>query len=275
MIKIFIALLASAFFQNSLGLFQNVLAHEEELGHVEEIRTLSQEAFFRNTSLIAIAVAGFLAVFFILVAIFKKEADETFKKFLFFGILIPIILVTFYLSGSTIYLNLTSATGGPVHWHADFEIWDCGKKLDLVDPNGLSNRVGTATFHEHGDDRIHVEGVVVDTADANLGNFFRFVGGELSEDHITIPTTGGFIHRDNGDRCRGEEGFLQVFVYQTQGKVFNQKKLTDPASYVISRHGNVPPGDCVIVEFDKPKDKTDKLCELYKVAQEQGKIHGP
>lgn len=254
---------------------RHIFAHEEEVGHVEEIQTLSQEVFFRNTSLIAIGIAASTAVFFVLISVLKKEASETLKKFLFTAIAIPIVLATFYLSGSTIYLNLSSATGGPVHWHADFEIWDCGKKLDLVDPTGLSNRVGTATFHEHGDNRIHVEGVVADPQDANLGNFFRFIGGELEDDRITVPTTEGFIHRDNRDECQGEEGFVQIFVYQTHDKVFQQKKLLDPKTYVISPHGNVPPGDCVILEFDLPKEKTDKLCEFYKLAQEEGKIHGP
>lgn len=252
-----------------------IFAHEEELIRVDELaQTFSLEEFLNQTSIIGIIVAGAVALLFVLLAIFLRPENNTLKKILFVGIAVPIVLATLYLAGSTVYLNLSSATGGPVHWHADFEIWACGQKIDIVDPTGLSNRVGTPTFHEHGDNRIHVEGVVKNLEEASLGNFFRFIGGEINQNHLEVPTNEKRLHFDNGDQCgENQAGVVQAFVYQTKDDKFAQEKLADPDSYIISPYGNVPPGDCVIVEFDIPKVRTDKLCNFYKLAVDQGKIH--
>ena len=122
-------------------------------------------------------IASIIVGVLILFAIYDKDRSEKTKIFLFLGIIIPIVLVTIYSAGSTIYLNIISETQGPVHWHADFEIWDCGQKIDLINPTGFSNRVGNPVFHEHGDDRIHVEGVVVEKKDVDLHSFFEVIGG--------------------------------------------------------------------------------------------------
>ena len=119
-------------------------------------------------------VAGVIVTVFVLIALAydHHQKNERMKWILFLGIVIPVLLATAYSAGTTIYLNRNSATGGPVHWHADFEIWKCGQKIDLLDPTGLSNRIGTPVFHEHGDDRIHVEGVVMNLEDVSLHHFF-------------------------------------------------------------------------------------------------------
>lgn len=251
-----------------------VVAHEGE-EHIETVRTLAEEAFYRKSSLVAIGFAAAFVTIAVSIATLHKTATESVKKILFTLIVMPIVLATIYLAGSTVYLNLSSSSKGPVHWHADFEIWDCGKKVDLIDPKGLSNRVGTSTFHEHGDNRIHVEGVVSDEHDANLGNFFKFVGGELHKNHFMIPTTEGALNRSNGDSCNNQPGTVQVFAYKTHGSEFSQNKLEDPPKHILAPYGNVPPGDCLIVEFDVVKERTDHLCDFYKLAIEQGKIHGP
>jgi hypothetical protein len=98
------------------------------------------------------------------------------KKIFFSIMVIPIVFSSLFLAGHTVYENLTSITKGPVHWHADYEVWACGEKLDLVDPEGMSNRIGTSVFHEHGDNRMHVEGVIRNLQDANLENYFKTVG---------------------------------------------------------------------------------------------------
>jgi len=256
-------------------LISQVLAHEEEIQHVEKLTdSFLLEEFLKQTAVISIIVAGAVALFCVFLAIFFKSAGNTLKKILFASIAIPVVLASLYLAGGTVYLNLNSTTGGPVHWHADFEIWACGQKIDLVNPTGLSNRVGTPTFHEHGDNRIHVEGVVKNLEDVSLGNFFKSIGGQISQDHFEIPTNEKRRHFDNGDKCGEDQtGVVQVFVYQTTGDEFTQKKLDDFATYIISPHANIPPGDCLIVEFDALKEKTDKLCNFYKLAQDQGKIH--
>ena len=263
-------LLPTFFLASLIGLFlfvSPVLAHEggEEEG-LEVAKVATLEEVVHSNSIKVVMVAAVLVFIFVVLTVLLKERLPTLKKFLFAGILVSTIAATIFLATSTIYLNMTSNSGGPVHWHADFELWDCGKKLELADPQGLSNRVGSATFHEHNDNRIHVEGVVVEQQEASLGRFFGFIGGKLTGDEFEVPTNSGSIIRHNGDLCEdGEPGFLQAFVYKTAGKVFTQEKLTDPTAYVLSPYGNVPPGDCIIVEFGEEKERTDKLCDSYKL----------
>ena len=67
---------------------------------------------------------------------------------------------------------------------------------------------------------------------------------------------------------------MQAFVWRTDEDAgeFYQEKLSEPQEYVISPHGNVPPGDCLIFEFGEEKDRTDKLCSFYKVAESKGEL---
>ena len=253
-------------------------AHGGEEETAVEAVTQTLEDSIRSNSIKIVVVASILILGFLVLTILLKHLGERVKTVLFLGIVLPTLFTTVYLITSTIYLNSTSSSGGPVHWHADYQIWDCGKQLELVDPEGFSNRVGSATFHEHNDNRIHVEGVVVDQKEAALGRFFKFVGGEFHDDGFKIPTNAGLQVRHNGDLCSdGQEGTMQAFVYKTQGDTYHQEKLTDPTSYILSPYGNVPPGDCIIVEFDsKEKVETDKLCDSYKLKIEtsKGRFHG-
>ena len=255
-----------------------IFAHGGEEETAGEAVTQTLEDSIRSNSIKIVVVASILILGFLVLTILLKHLGERVKTVLFLGIVLPTLFTTVYLITSTIYLNSASSSGGPVHWHADYQIWDCGQKLELIDPEGFSNRVGSATFHEHNDNRIHVEGVVVDKKEAALGRFFQFVGGELHNDGFQIPTNDGLIVRRNGDPCKGDRpGILQAFVYKTHGDTYRQEKLTDPTSYILSPYGNVPPGDCIIVEFDsKEKVETDKLCDSYKLKIEtsKGRFHG-
>ena len=200
------------------------------------------------------------------------EKREILKYFLFLTIVLLVLGITAYLVWSTISTNQTSVTGGPVHWHADFEIWNCGNKVDLIDPKGLSNKIGTPILHEHNDNRIHVEGPVIEYKDISLGEFFKVIGGRMTASSLVAPTNNGVVSLESGVICNGLPGELQVFVYQTSGSNFHQKKLADPASHILSPHPQVPPGDCIIIELDKPKEKTNKLCNFYQVSVEKGEL---
>ena len=235
---------------------------------------------FKAASVRYISAAGIIAIALVLVAVFWKKKTEKAKILLFLGIALPILLATIYSAGSTIYLNLASHTKGPVHWHADYEIWDCGRKIDLIRPEGISNRVGSAVFHEHNDDRIHVEGVVIDKAEVDLHNFFTTIGGMLSKSTLYLPTDNGFAEIKSGDICNGKEAKIQVFLYEVKNPddvknwVFEQRKLEDFENYVLAPYSNVPPGDCIIIEFDAEKEKTYRICETYRVAMERGELSG-
>ena len=179
------------------------------------------------------------------------------KVFSFSLIVIVVLAVTGYLVWSTISLNIRSVTKGPVHYHADFEIYNCGEKVDLADPTGWDNKVGTSLFHEHNDSRIHVEGPVLDYKDISLGQFFKVVDG--------LPL-------ESGIECNSYPGVVQVFVYKTEGNTFYQEKITDYANYVLSPYSSIPPGDCIIIELDREKDKTEHICNFYKIAIQKGEL---
>lgn len=261
-------------------------------------------------------IAGAIMVGVSLLAVLLKK-QKSLKLPLFVILALTLIGSTGVLFGSTIYLNMKSESGGPVHWHTDIEFWVCGSELELRDPQGvLSNKIGTSSFHEHNDKRIHLEGVVVrKKTDASLTKFMQVIGGYMADDRIAIPLNdeGMYATADNnkidGDKQDAEnyataqssegEGLalggpfemqktedglplyvlnngqtcnnsktdaeLQVFVYtfDKASKTYSQRKLDQPTDYVMREEPIVPPGDCVIVEFNAPKDRTDKLCREY------------
>ena len=121
------------------------------------------EKTISDLSITAIAAGTVALVLLVGLAVLMNKRWPSFKPVLFSLIVIVTLGTTFTISGGTIYLNLNSATGGPVHWHTDFEIWACNNELELRDPHGaLSNKIGTPTLHEHNDKRIHLEGVPVE-----------------------------------------------------------------------------------------------------------------
>lgn len=254
--------------------------------------------------------AGAVLVICTLVSIWaaKRLPKKRFKKLkapLFIVLVGTIVTATAVLAFNTVYLNVRAESKGPVHWHADIEFWACGSELELRDPTGiLSNKIGTSTYHEHNDKRIHLEGVVVEKSrDASLGKFMEVTGGYINEQGIGIPlnkdSATWLAHADHqdGDKqntdfqammsqyvsdtkdgpvlelknkslaCNDADSELQVFAYQYDktAKTYRQTKIADPAKYIIRDESVVPAGDCIIVEFDKPKRTTDKLCTQYGV----------
>ena len=251
-----------------------VSGHEEEIFEEEVNHEENKVHEAKELSVRLIIIASIIILTLVFIAIFVRKPTENLKKILFFGIIIVTLAVTFYVAYSTITLNLVSETRGPVHWHADFEIWNCGKKIDVVNPMGLSNRVGSNVFHEHGDNRIHVEGVVINKQNVDLHNFINVIGGSIKKDYLGLQTVEGSFEVKDGDLCNGKEGKLQAFVYKTVGTKYHQEKIQDFSHYILSPQSQVPPGDCIIIEFDEEKERTDKICETYKAAIQKGDIIG-
>jgi len=251
---------------------------------------------FANTTVVLYGAA--LIAVFLLVSLATKEKTERGRLFLFWGMSSVIIFVTLFLTLDTIFENRASVTKGPVHWHADFQISVCGKspdvetaapdeghddghsegedehrEVDLKDPDGLANRIGSPLLHEHGDGRIHIEGTVADLSDVTLAKFIESTGGEMSGDSLTLPTNEGVLTLENGQACPdGSRGEIQVFRYRTEGNLVFQDKLADFPNYVISPHAVIPPGDCLILEFTEPKEKTDRICGFYQIALDKGDL---
>lgn len=273
------------------------------VGYLNNIAsTVDLEQQIASLSLRVILASSILLIILIFVAsLFANKKHKRLKTPLFFTIVFVILVGTATLFGSTIYINVKSDSGGPVHWHADIEFWACDVQLEIRNPSGfLSNKVGTSTLHEHNDQRIHLEGVVVDdSVDATVGKFMRVIGGGISNETLTLPIAdsvledfidgdrvdlGGVSNIDkyiksdsvgkktlnvkDGDQCPGGvSGKLQTFVYQynKSDKTYSQIKLDKPENYTIRDESIVPPGDCIIVEFGKERDRTDRLCEQYGV----------
>lgn len=265
------------------------------------------ETFISNLSLTVTTVGSILVIVLLLIAIIvdkqKSKKAKRLKLPLFVAICVVVLGTTFTISGGTVYLNVNSATGGPVHWHADFEMWACGNELELRDPYGfLSNKIGTATYHEHDDKRIHVEGVPISLPyDYSLGKFMNVVGGDITNETLVVPLNSDkffedgegeldgdgnpkpapeliepFIHTEkdgkvarfvNGQKCGEQPAEVQMFAmhFNDKAKTYTQTKVTDLPNYMPAKEATVPAGDCIIIEFAPRMDRTDKLCKQYGV----------
>ena len=222
------------------------IAYSHE-GEQEPITTQSQP--YPLTQLQAVSYGSLaFGILIIFILLFHKRMDNMTKKILYFLVVIVVGIITVYLILTTVHLNIISETKGPVHWHADFEIWVCDKEIKLAEPKGFSNRQGIELMHAHNDNRIHVEGVLLDKKEASLGAFFHAVKGSLSDDGIKIPTDNGLISAHEGDKCNENPAKLYVFV--------NGKLISSPSEYVISPYEKVPPGDRIKFVFtEKPPEE--------------------
>lgn len=166
------------------------------------------------------------------------------KKLLFLAMALVVVIPTVFMFGGTVYMNLTSFTGGEIHWHADFDIYIDGDLRDIKDAEGLANRVGTAQFHEHDDGRVHAEGIFQEREDVTLAAFFEAIGGHLTTDRIMFESDQGLVDVSN-------EGGKTLKVFAKRGTI-NQREwsmLENAPDYVISPHGTVPPGDLVVFAY--------------------------
>jgi len=260
------------------------------------------EGSINSFSIRTVLISSIILVVLLFVSsrIIKNKKLWGFKKPLFIMIALTIVLPSLLMTGSTIYLNTISDSKGPVHWHTDIEFWACGQEIELRDPYAfLSNKVGTSTYHEHDDKRIHLEGVVVDKEyDASLEHFMEVIGGSIDQTSITIPVNESQIIEDdidgdepsntnelpaevngadsdgrrtlmfkNGIGACGGQGYAEVqaflFRFSKENDTYTQTKLDEPALYTMRDESTVPPGDCLIVEFDAVKSQTDRLCQQY------------
>lgn len=220
-----------------------IFAHEEEEGMMEQpsVDPVKQIFFLDSVSVIEWAFAAVLIL--IIVSIFKGESMTPFGKKIFFVAMVALIAFsTLYLSGETVYRNLISQSGGPIHWHADYEIWVCGEKIELMHSEGLTDKVGSELMHNHNDSRIHIEGTIVDLKDATVGKFFEAIGDKFTNDEIMITSSDGtIIDKHNGDLCNGKPGSLKFFVNGTPNDKFDD--------YIIKPFSTVPPGDVLRIEY--------------------------
>lgn len=240
----------------ALALSTNVFSHggedeedEYQLDH-SELYPISQMQAAGYGTLI-------FGIFVLAIILFHKKMNDAAKKIIYLLVVALIAAVTLYLALTTLHLNIISVTKGPVHWHADFEIWACGREIKLTEPKGLSNKQGVDLMHAHNDNRIHVEGVILDKKQASLGAFFYALGGSFSSDGMKVPTDDGLIAVHDGDKCNEQPAKLYVFV--------NGNLIENPAAYEISHYEKVPPGDRIKFVFtEKPVEEIDPNIRITK-----------
>lgn len=234
----------------------------------------------KNNSYNVVMIAAIVLIMLVGYSIFTKPRKEKIKRILFWSIAFAAVGSNVYLAGATIYLNTVSPTGGPVHWHTDFEVWNCGQKLDLIDPTGIDNRVGTWEVHEHNDDRMHIEGTITQLSQASYHHFFETVGGTVDESGFTYPTNNGNVKMPQKGMCEGKPAELQAFLLHVDNPLnaknwtYSQKKIDYPWDAAMQPYSNVPPGDCLIIEFDSAKNETTHSCASYRAAMNRGELHG-
>jgi len=286
-------------------MFEKVVSLLADAGHAAEqvteqlpVEASTLEAHISSWSLRMVTASGLALLLLAGIAIVSNGRIEKLKLPLFVMMSFIMAGSTFALGASTIYLNVVSDSGGPVHWHADIEYWVCGNEIESINPTGFSNKLGTGAVHEHDDGRLHIEGVVVNAeVDATFGVYVDTIGGELTNSTLLLPVNPEgpvfendvdgdgpsnpfpnavdsllevkngtrYVEATNGQSCGGEPAEVQVFVYKfnEDDDTYEQTKLENPASYTLSPEATVPPGDCIIAEFSPFKEKTDKLCEQY------------
>ncbi len=198
-----------------IAIFVEVLISVNALAHGVEppARSTIESVLGIPDPVNVVLISSVIVAFFVVISlVFKKSLLDKHKKIIFALIALPIAFATLYLIGVTLALNAVSATGGPVHWHADNEVWGCGEKNHFIHSTGWENKVGEPLMHLHDDDRIHIEGVVIKMQDVELGEFFHSVEGSFNSDSITMPTTKGIKKWSNNDLCNDKTAWLYMFV---------------------------------------------------------------
>ncbi|AJF59948.1 MAG: hypothetical protein J4224_03055 [Candidatus Diapherotrites archaeon] len=236
----------TAFLIIALLLAGTAFSHETAENNEEDLpESDAVLAFIYNNPPTNYLIVGFFGtIALIILSIVLKPKQDGTKKIIFAFIVAFIGIPSAYLAFSTVYENIVSETGGPVHWHADYEILVCGEPLELLESEGIENKVGSAEVHGHNDYRIHIEGTLLSEREASLGNFFRQIGGEMTETSLTVPLKDKTIgHWDNDMECPdGKQGKWKMVVNGTETE-FNPE-------YVIAPYSTVPPGDYIEMVFE-------------------------
>lgn len=233
----------------------------------------------------------------------EEELNMKDKSILMNGFLVAILIPSFYAAGAFMHESQTSWSGGEVHYHADFELLveENGElqELDLVDPGEfcettshessvmckLSDRTGSKEYHEHNDDRVHLEGVFKTKRAASLAAFFEQFGGVLENGKLTAPTNNGLVTKqDDGNKS------LKVLVRRGTGATrhwciigdqlpredvckddYSGEPANSPAEYVISPYSRGPNLDDIFVVYDS-KSVHEALVDVREDDNYRGKV---
>lgn len=129
------------------------------------------------------------------------------------------------LTGATSYLLWDqSLPYSGDHWHAPYRVVVCGTQLPVFDAN-------SGEIHSHGDGLIHIHPKTdgLEGKRANLGQFFKAAGGQLTDSTMTLPNGEIF---ENGDLCSdGSSGVVSVSLFDLESQMII-RTVSSPARHV-------------------------------------------
>lgn len=234
--------------------------------HLELVQYVPELLMVGTAAVIALAALAFAK---------EDSLSDRGKTVLMKGLLIVILLPSVFTAGAFVHEVQTTWSNGEVHYHADFEVVVEGEQLDLINPEqycdtltressymcSINDRVGTTEYHEHADDRIHLEGVFKTKDDASLAAFFEAFQGELTEARMRFPTNDGWVdvEEEDGKTLKilvnrgvgGARGWCilgepDVPTENTCIDAYSDAHVTGPADYVISPRQTDPLDDPVL-----------------------------
>jgi hypothetical protein len=182
----------------------------------------------------------------------KKSQRRSDRTMTFVGIAVLIIGITLVF-----VLRPTKSSAGLQlgdHWHTALGVYACDHwdgdanwSTPVSPSTGGPVEAGTNTYsalHSHQDGLIHMEpAVTADTgSNANLGNYFKFNGFELSATHVKFVTA----NLKNGDLCGSAKGTLH---WEVNGTVMTG----DPSKYLLKD------GDWIVIAFLPDNKKITSL----------------
>ncbi|MFB6292265.1 MAG: hypothetical protein ABEI58_02620 [Candidatus Nanohaloarchaea archaeon] len=211
----------------------------------------------------------------------EEDLNLRAKNLLMNGFLVTVLVPSFFAAGAFMHASQTSWSGGEIHWHADFEVLveQNGElqRLNLADPEvfcedtrheasymcQINDRTGSTEYHEHNDNRIHLEGTFKTREDASLASFFETFGGNLTNEKLVYPTNDGVVEvSEDGNRS------LKILVHRgtvdarhwcmigeeaPKGELcesFDGVKAKTPMDYVISPYTQGPNLDDIFIVYD-------------------------
>lgn len=223
-------------------------------------------------------VGAVSAVLFLAAAAIAHRKAPNFQLPLFAGLCVVVGCTTFVLAAAST-AHLKGSPTGPIERQAQVSFWVCGQQLELRDPSKwISNKIGTAQWHEHNDDIMRYQGIPRNLQDdVSLGAFMQAIKGQITpftlvvplneqwpladrstnaaiERFIAIQRDGKYASMVNGQICNNTPAEVQLFAVTPH----SQFKILDPPHYIIS--SKRPAEECLVVEFDAPKTVTNHRC---------------
>ncbi|MFB6245506.1 MAG: hypothetical protein ABEJ03_04130 [Candidatus Nanohaloarchaea archaeon] len=259
------------------------------------VATEAAVALYPNTDFVPYVLpamqAGVVSIAVLAGVSFVKESDlgDKEKNILMNGFIVAVMAPTLLAAGAFLHSTQTSWTDGEVHYHADYEVLverdGQLERTDLVNPSefckdtshestymcSINDRTGSVKYHEHNDQRIHLEGTFKHREDASLSSFFETFGGRLSNERLVYPTTDGTIDvTENGKNIKilvqkgvgGSRHWCAIGEnVSKENKCRSHGRLADsPEDYVISPHTQNPRSgpilDNIFVVYDSRSVET-------------------